>query len=114
MTIPKGFTLVKSVPSPLSKASKVESYEHVSGARVVFLGVPGPLCQACIVLPTEPPDNKGLPHTLEHLCFMGSKGSPERGFLDTLATRCVSNGTNAWTFYDYTSYQVKCSLLRDV
>jgi hypothetical protein len=37
------------------------------------------------------------PHTLEHLVFLGSKRYPERGFLDTLACRCLSEGTNAYT-----------------
>jgi hypothetical protein len=46
---------------------------------------------------TEANDDDGLPHTLEHLVFMGSEDYPYKGVLDLLATRCLSPGTNAWT-----------------
>lgn len=44
--------------------------------------IPGPLCSVAIIVPTEAKDNKGIPHTLEHLVFMGSKRYPQRGYLD--------------------------------
>lgn len=44
-----------------------------------------------------------LAHTLEHLCFMGSKNYKFKGVLDKLATRAYSN-TNAWTATDHTAY----------
>lgn len=58
-----------------------------------------PLCHALI-------DTLGLPHTLEHLVFCGSKRHPKRGYLDFLATRNLSQGTNAYTAEDHTSYQI--------
>eukprot|EP00741_Cyanophora_paradoxa_P022640 tig00021493_g21865.t1 len=84
----------------------LECFEHESGMRFVLQRVEGPLCAACIVFSTEASDNKGLPHTLEHLVFMGSESIPYKGHLDTLATRCLSNGTNAWTAPDHTAYTV--------
>ena len=46
-----------------------------AGFRVVHCPIPGPLCSANIVLATEASDNKGLPHTLEHLTFMVWRGT---------------------------------------
>ncbi|RKO84544.1 hypothetical protein BDK51DRAFT_2894, partial [Blyttiomyces helicus] len=51
-------------------------------------------------------DDKGLPHTLEHLVFCGSKLIPHRGYLDYLATRSLSTGTNAYTTEDHTAYTI--------
>ena len=64
-----------------------------------------PLCSVSIVVHTPCKDNTGLPHTLEHLVFMGSEERfPHRGHLDALASRCMSNGTNAYTEIDHTVY----------
>ncbi len=61
-----------------------------SGIRVALCPVPGPLCKADIVIPTECANNGGLPHCLEHLVFMGSQRFPNRGYLDKLANLCIS------------------------
>lgn len=70
-----------------------------TGLRMVHADVEGPLVQGFIVLSTEtkPLDGDGLPHTLEHLVFMGSEDYPYKGVLDSLANRCFADGTNAWT-----------------
>jgi len=78
-----------------------------NGLNVIFCDVPGPLCSAAVVVLTEPLNDYGLPHTLEHLVFCGSKTTPLRGFLDTFATRCLSEGTNAWTSEDHTAYTIE-------
>jgi Zn-dependent M16 (insulinase) family peptidase len=82
----------------------VNIYKHASGIRVALCRIPGPLCQADIVIPTECENNSGLPHCLEHLVFMGSQRFPNRGFLDKLANLCIAQGTNAWTDRDHTAY----------
>lgn len=46
---------------------------------------------------TEAHDDDGIPHTLEHLIFLGSEDYPYKGVLDLLANRCLASGTNAWT-----------------
>ena len=78
----------------------------VSGLSVVFVGLPSPLVNGYFVVATEATDDKGLPHTLEHLVFLGSEEYPFRGFLDTLSNRCLARGTNAWTATDHTCYTV--------
>ena len=60
------------------------------------------LCSA-----TEANDNDGLPHTLEHLIFLGSEDYPYKGLLDLFANRCFASGTNAWTDTDHTAYTLK-------
>lgn len=55
---------------------------------------------------TEAHDDDGLPHTLEHLIFLGSERYPYKGVLDLLANRCMAHGTNAWTDTDHTCYTI--------
>ncbi|EED88791.1 hypothetical protein THAPSDRAFT_264188, partial [Thalassiosira pseudonana CCMP1335] len=65
-----------------------------------------PICSLHILLATDKwhqPDD-GLPHTLEHLIFLGSRTHPHKGILDKLANRCMADGTNAWTATDHTAY----------
>ncbi|KAL3897236.1 MAG: hypothetical protein SGCHY_003555 [Lobulomycetales sp.] len=95
-----------AVPLPASPTS-LSLYRHSGcGLRIALVPLPGPLCSVSIVLPTPSRDDKGLPHTLEHLVFCGSKRHPKRGYLDFLATRNLSQGTNAYTAEDHTSYQI--------
>eukprot|EP00116_Pleurobrachia_bachei_P001474 sb/3461736/ len=68
----------------------------------------GPMIGAKILFKTLTDTEEGLPHTLEHLVFMGSDKYP-KGFLDFAASRCLSGGTNAWTAQDHTCYTVTCA-----
>ena len=51
-----------------------------SGMVAVIADVPGPIVDGYLVLATEAHDDDGLPHTLEHLVFMGSEDYPYKGF----------------------------------
>lgn len=62
-----------------------------------------PLLQGYFAVGTECPTDSGVPHTLEHLIFMGSEKYPYKGLLDTAGNLCMSN-TNAWTATDQTVY----------
>lgn len=62
--------------------------------RQVLLNVK---CKRVCFSATEAFDDDGLPHTLEHLIFLGSEQYPYKGVLDLLANRCLASGTNAWT-----------------
>lgn len=61
----------------------------------------------CVFVATEAFDDDGLPHTLEHLIFLGSEQYPYKGVLDLLANRCLASGTNAWTDTDHTCYTME-------
>lgn len=73
------------------------------GQFSVFFAV-GPLVNGYFALATEAHDDDGLPHTLEHLIFLGSEKYPYKGILDLVANRCLASGTNAWTDTDHTCY----------
>ncbi|KXS18353.1 hypothetical protein M427DRAFT_132722 [Gonapodya prolifera JEL478] len=76
-----------------------------SGFRLVLVDIPGPLVSASFVVPTQSWGDAGEAHTLEHLVFCGSKFlAPHRGYLDLLANRSLSTGTNAYTTEDHTAY----------
>lgn len=74
-----------------------------TGMTVVVVDQKGPKVLGFFALATEILDDSGAPHTLEHLCFMGSKSYRYKGVLDKLATRAYST-TNAWTATDHTAY----------
>jgi len=72
--------------------------------KVIIADVDGPVVNGYFCLATEAHDDDGLPHTLEHLIFLGSHSYPYKGMLDILANRCLASGTNAWTDVDHTCY----------
>lgn len=72
-----------------------------SGLTAYHIPAPGPLVHGTFALATEAFDDKGCPHVLEHLVFMGSKKYPYKGVLDKVANRCIARGTNAWTATDH-------------
>lgn len=74
--------------------------------RIVVVDQEGPKVYGSFVFATEIHDNSGAPHTLEHLCFLGSKSYKYKGMLDKLATRAYSE-TNAWTSTDHTTYSLE-------
>ena len=63
----------------------------------------GPKVNGYFTFATEIHDDSGAPHTLEHLCFMGSRSYRYKGVLDKLANRAYCE-TNAWTATDHTAY----------
>ena len=75
-----------------------------TGLQVAHVSVPGPLVKGFFTLRTESHDDDGLPHTLEHIVFLGSARYPYKGVLDKLANRSLARGTNAWTDTDHTAY----------
>ncbi|XP_054720900.1 uncharacterized protein C05D11.1-like [Uloborus diversus] len=75
-----------------------------SGMSICIAEANGPLVGGYLCFGTEAHDDDGLPHTLEHLVFMGSEKYPYKGVLDLVANRCLAQGTNAWTDTDHTCY----------
>uniref|UniRef100_A0A0N4ZDZ2 Peptidase_M16 domain-containing protein n=1 Tax=Parastrongyloides trichosuri TaxID=131310 RepID=A0A0N4ZDZ2_PARTI len=75
-----------------------------SGLIVAVSDIPGPIIDGRILILTEASDNAGLPHTLEHLVFMGSKKYPYKGILDIIASRCFAPATGAVTCQQYTRF----------
>ncbi|CAL1295066.1 unnamed protein product [Larinioides sclopetarius] len=84
------------------KLSKYKSSK--SGMTICIAEADGPLVGGYLCVATEAHDDDGLPHTLEHLVFLGSEKYPYKGVLDLVANRCLAQGTNAWTDTDHTCY----------
>ncbi|KAJ2765063.1 hypothetical protein IWQ56_004249, partial [Coemansia nantahalensis] len=62
---------------PGNRGIRTEVFKHAdSDLRVVVCHSTQPLFTMNIYVPTMSPNNKGLPHTLEHLVFCGSKRFP--------------------------------------
>ncbi|XP_058831479.1 uncharacterized protein C05D11.1-like [Topomyia yanbarensis] len=97
------FKLISSVKA--NGVIPVHKYRsEQTGLTVVVGEVEGPLVNGYFALATEAHDDDGLPHTLEHLVFLGSEKYPYKGILDLVANRCLASGTNAWTDTDHTCY----------
>ncbi|KNE93504.1 hypothetical protein PSTG_13132 [Puccinia striiformis f. sp. tritici PST-78] len=77
-----------------------------TGLSVVWADVEGPLVNGYFTVATEIFNDSGVPHTLEHLIFLGSEKYPYKGILDSLANRAFAKGTNAWTDTTHTAYTV--------
>ncbi|XP_043275299.1 uncharacterized protein C05D11.1-like [Venturia canescens] len=98
-----GFELVCSIKS--NDTIPVHKYKSTNtGINVYIAEVEGPVVGGYFCLATEAYDDDGLPHTLEHLVFLGSEKYPYKGVLDLLSNRCLASGTNAWTDKDHTVY----------
>mmetsp|Transcript_7633 Transcript_7633/g.28614 ORF Transcript_7633/g.28614 Transcript_7633/m.28614 type:complete len:1066 (-) Transcript_7633:1378-4575(-) len=83
-----------------------------TGLELALVGIPGPICHLNIAVRTEVRPEEydtphyGMPHTLEHLIFLGSEKYPFKGYLDKVANRCFAQGTNAYTAVDQTVYTI--------
>ena len=100
------FRRIQSFTPDYASCAITQYESEKTGMRVVVVDQEGPKLFGYFVLATEIHDDSGAPHTLEHLCFMGSKNYRYKGFLDKLATRAYS-GTNAWTATDHTAYTLE-------
>ncbi|KIL70742.1 hypothetical protein M378DRAFT_6664 [Amanita muscaria Koide BX008] len=100
------FDLLQRVKLDFTDVTVSKWRSRVTGLSVVHLDYDAPLVNGYFVVATEIFNDSGCPHTLEHLVFMGSKKFPYKGFLDILANRGFSNGTNAWTDQDHTAYTI--------
>ncbi|SBT77062.1 insulinase, putative [Plasmodium ovale] len=93
---------------PLEQGLAVDEYYSMkSGLRIVLSKIKSPKIYGYFTLLTEAENDEGLPHTLEHLIFLGSHKYPHKGLLDFLAYKCLSEGTNAWTSIDHTCYTIE-------
>ncbi|XP_043257873.1 uncharacterized protein C05D11.1-like [Colletes gigas] len=99
----EGFELTHSVKA--NDTVPIHVYKSINtGITVCIADVDGPVVCGYFGLATEAHDDDGLPHTLEHLIFLGSEDYPYKGVLDLWANRCLASGTNAATLIDNTHY----------
>ncbi|KAK0569478.1 hypothetical protein OC861_000851 [Tilletia horrida] len=99
------FKLVNRFPHPYAPNFTLEKWISVkTGLTLYWADFDSPLLNLYITLATEIFNDSGVPHTLEHLIFLGSEQYPYKGVLDSLANRAFAQGTNAWTANDHTAY----------
>ena len=83
-----------SVVSRLKANNKIPVTKYRSlrtGLTVTVAQVDGPVVNGYFCLATEAHDDDGLPHTLEHLIFLGSEDYPYKEVLDLLANRALAD-----------------------
>ncbi|KAF2033818.1 zinc metalloprotease-like protein [Setomelanomma holmii] len=104
-SMPEGthFKQIQKFKADYADATFTQYESQRTGLRAVVVDRKGPKIYGNFAVATEIHDDSGSPHTLEHLCFMGSKHYPYKGVLDKVATRSYSD-TNAWTDTDETVY----------
>ncbi|CCG82102.1 putative Zinc metalloprotease [Taphrina deformans PYCC 5710] len=91
-----------------SSSKRIHLYtSSVTGLTCINVDLDLPTVSGYFALATECFDDKGEPHTLEHLVFLGSEKWPYKGVLDSLANRAFAQGTNAWTDTDHTAYTIE-------
>jgi len=100
------FRKIQKFSIDYSPATVTQYESHRTGMRVVVIDREGPIVHGSFALATEIHDDSGAPHTLEHLCFMGSKNYPSKNILDKLSTRAYSD-LNANTYTDRTIYSLE-------
>lgn len=108
MTTSKSFRLVSEVKQK-ETACNMPIQKYISdrtGMRLYVCNAAGPVIEGYFSLATEASDDDGLPHTLEHMIFLGSEDYPYAGVLDILANKIYAAGTNAWTDTDNTTYTI--------
>lgn len=99
-----GFTLkrIKSVPE-LNLTAKQLSHDS-TGAEYLHIARDDKNNVFAISFKTNPTDDTGLPHILEHVSLCGSQQYPVRDPFFKMMPRSLSNFMNAYTSSDYTSY----------
>ena len=90
----------------ISKIPIKKYISNATGMRLYVCNINGPVVEGYFSLATEAADDDGLPHTLEHMIFLGSEDYPYAGILDILANKIYAAGTNAWTDTDNTTYTI--------
>ena len=98
------FQLLARVPVRYADVVVEKWQSTQTGLTVLWANVDSPLVNGYITVASEVFDDSGVPHTLEHLVFLGSEQYPYKGVLDSLANRAFAQGTNAWTANDHTAY----------
>ncbi|SNX85732.1 related to Zn2+-dependent endopeptidase, insulinase superfamily [Melanopsichium pennsylvanicum] len=99
------FDLVTRHDLEYAPGMSVEKWKsRQTGLTVLWANFDSPLLNCYMTVASEIFEDSGVPHTLEHLIFLGSDLYPFKGVLDTLANRAFASGTNAWTANDHTAY----------
>ncbi|KAL8637521.1 MAG: hypothetical protein Q9228_005214 [Teloschistes exilis] len=99
-----GFTLKRQKHVPELQLTAYELQHDRTGAEYLHIDRDDKNNVFSIAFKTNPPDNTGVPHILEHTTLCGSEKYPIRDPFFKMLPRSLSNFMNAFTSSDHTSY----------
>ncbi|RKF82961.1 Mitochondrial presequence protease [Golovinomyces cichoracearum] len=99
-----GFTLLRSKFIPELELTALQLQHDKTGADYIHIAREDRNNVFSIGFKTNPPDDTGLPHILEHTTLCGSKKYPIRDPFFKMLPRTLSNFMNAMTASNYTYY----------
>ncbi|KAL2889344.1 Mitochondrial presequence protease [Ceratocystis lukuohia] len=99
-----GFTLLRSKRVPELELTAIHLKHDKTGADYLHIQREDNNNVFSIGFKTNPPDDTGIPHILEHTTLCGSEKYPVRDPFFKMLPRSLSNFMNAFTAFDYTYY----------
>ncbi|KAL8872954.1 MAG: hypothetical protein Q9174_001503 [Haloplaca sp. 1 TL-2023] len=99
-----GFTLRRQKHVPELHLTAYDLQHNKTGAEYLHIARDDKNNVFSIGFKTNPPDDTGVPHILEHTTLCGSEKYPVRDPFFKMLPRSLSNFMNAFTSSDYTSY----------
>ncbi|KAF2876458.1 Metalloenzyme, LuxS/M16 peptidase-like protein [Massariosphaeria phaeospora] len=99
-----GFTLQRVKKVPELELTAVQLQHDRTGAEYMHVARDDANNVFSISFRTNPPDDTGVPHILEHTTLCGSEKYPVRDPFFKMVPRSLSNYMNAWTSQDHTTY----------
>ena len=99
-----GFTLVRSKHVPELELTALHLQHDKTGADYLHIARDDSNNVFSIGFKTNPPNDTGIPHILEHTTLCGSKKYPIRDPFFKMLPRTLSNFMNAFTASDHTFY----------
>ncbi|ERF74134.1 Mitochondrial presequence protease [Endocarpon pusillum Z07020] len=99
-----GFTLERIQKVPELHLTALQLQHNKTGAQYLHVAREDKNNVFAINFKTNPNDDTGLPHILEHVTLCGSENYPVRDPFFKMVPRSLANFMNAFTSADYTSY----------
>ncbi|KKA26614.1 hypothetical protein TD95_003423 [Thielaviopsis punctulata] len=99
-----GFTLLRSKRVPELELTAIHLQHDKTGADYLHIQREDSNNVFSVGFKTNPPDDTGVPHILEHTTLCGSEKYPVRDPFFKMLPRSLSNFMNAFTAFDYTYY----------
>ncbi|KAI1168906.1 Metalloenzyme, LuxS/M16 peptidase-like protein [Nemania serpens] len=108
-----GFTLLRTKHVPELELTALHLTHDKTGADYLHLAREDSNNVFSIGFKTNPPDDTGVPHILEHTTLCGSEKYPIRDPFFKMLPRTLSNFMNAFTASDHTFYPFATTNARD-
>ncbi|OAA53979.1 Metalloenzyme, LuxS/M16 peptidase-like, metal-binding protein [Niveomyces insectorum RCEF 264] len=108
-----GFTLLRAKRLPELELTAFQLQHDKTGAEHLHIARDDPNNVFSIGFKTNPPDDTGVPHILEHTTLCGSKKYPIRDPFFKMLPRTLSNFMNAFTASDHTYYPFATTNAKD-